>query len=161
MSTARQWQKQALARRMAGQSEPVQALLRARTEATPETGTTTAATTAPTPGRQPAAGAVGWPQPRHDSDELASAVRFRRAWARTRAQDSVAAAAAQRRPNAGPLNSHGLALQALQLMQALPGDYLRHFVAHVEALQWLQAVAPLVTAPARKPRRPARGAAPR
>ena len=33
MSTARQWQQQALARRLADQSAPVQALLRARLEA--------------------------------------------------------------------------------------------------------------------------------
>jgi hypothetical protein len=153
MSTARQWQQQALARRLAQQSAPVQALLRARTEA--------AAAAAPsepsapvTPGSGNAASTVAWPGPRHPNDELASAARFRRAWSRGRAQDSVSAAAAQRPPNAGPLNSQALALQSLQLMHALPGDYLRRFVAHVEALQWLQAVAPLVTAPAaRKPRR--------
>lgn len=155
MSTARQWQQQALARRLAHQSAPVQALLRARAEA--------AAAAAPTepcapvnPGSGNEASTVAWPLPRHTSDELASAARFRRAWSRGRAQDSVSAAAAQRPPNAGPLNSQALALQSLQLMHALPGDYLRRFVAHVEALQWLQAVAPLVTAPAARRRRSTR-----
>jgi hypothetical protein len=160
MSTARQWQQQALARRLADQGAPVQALLRARLEAAavrptappvtppaPETVRTAVVRAAP------GQGTPTWPRPQHTSDELASAARFRRAWSRSRAQDSVAMAAAQRLPNAGPLNSHVLALQSLQLMHTLPGDYLRRFVAHVEALQWLQAVAPLVTAPARKPKR--------
>lgn len=156
MSTARQWQQQALARRLADQGAPVQALLRARLEA--------GAAAQPTP---PAPDSVrtavvqaaprhdtpAWPRPQHPSDELAGAARFRRAWSRSRAQDSVALAAAQRLPNAGPLNSQVLALQSLQLMHTLPGDYLRRFVAHVEALQWLQAMAPLVTAPSAKPRR--------
>jgi hypothetical protein len=161
MSTARQWQQQALARRLADQSAPVQALLRARLEAaapvqpTAPSVTPPAAETVRTAVVQAGArqGTPAWPRPQHTSDELASAARFRRAWSRSRAQDSVAMAAAQRLPNAGPLNSHVLALQSLQLMHTLPGDYLRRFVAHVEALQWLQAVAPLVTAPARKPKR--------
>ncbi|MGE0330532.1 MAG: DUF2894 domain-containing protein [Ramlibacter sp.] len=152
MSTARQWQQQALARRLADQGAPVQALLRARLQAAaqapaPEATRTTAVQSQPRPG------AVPWPRTQHTTGELASAARFRRAWSRSRAQDSVAMAAAQRLPNAGPLNSQVLALQSLQLMHTLPGDYLRRFVAHVEALQWLQAMAPLVTAPARKPKR--------
>jgi hypothetical protein len=156
MSTARQWQQQALARRLADQHEPVQTLLRARLEADTRVPAAEAARTTAVQA-QPRPGAVPWPRPQHTSDELASAARFRRAWARGRAQDSVAQAAAQRLPNAGPLNSHALALQSLQLMHTLPGDYLRRFVAHVEALQWLQAMAPLVTAPARKPARTGRG----
>jgi hypothetical protein len=161
MSTARQWQQQALARRLADQGPPVQALLRARLEATAVAQPNAPSVTPPVPETArtavvqtgPKQGAPTWPRPQHTSDELASAARFRRAWSRSRAQDSVAMAAAQRLPNAGPLNSHVLALQSLQLMHTLPGDYLRRFVAHVEALQWLQAVAPLVTAPARKPKR--------
>lgn len=160
MSTARQWQQQALARRLADQGAPVQALLRARLQAAaaapPMTPPTPAAARTAVVQVAPSQGAAAWPRPQHPSDELASAARFRRAWSRSRAQDSVALAAAQRLPNAGPLNSHVLALQSLQLMHTLPGDYLRRFVAHVDALQWLQAVAPLVSAPARKPRRAAR-----
>lgn len=156
-TTARQRQQQALARRLVDQSAPVQALLRSRL-AGDATAPATEVTRVVTPIPGPAPAAVAWPRPPHTSDELASAARFRRAWSRGRAQDSVATAAAQRLPNAGPLNSHMLALQSLQLMRTLPGDYLRRFVAHVEALHWLQAVAPLVTAPpARKPRRNARG----
>lgn len=152
MSTARQWQQQALARRLAGQREPVQALLRARLEADAQPPAADAARTTAVQA-QPRPGVVPWPRVQHPNDELAGAARFRRAWSRSRAQDSVAMAAAQRPPNAGPLNSQVLALQSLQLMHRLPGDYLRHFVAHVEALQWLQAMAPLVTAPARKAKR--------
>jgi hypothetical protein len=40
--------------------------------------------------------------------------------------------------NAGPLNSHALVLQTLSLMRDLSPDYLRRFVAGVEALQWLE-----------------------
>ncbi len=159
MSTARQWQQQALARRLADQGAPVQALLRARLEAAAAPPTPPVSPPAPEAARTtpvqaaPRQDILSWPRPRHTSDELQSAARFRRAWSRSRAQDSVSAAAAQRPPNAGPLNSQALALQSLQLMHALPGDYLRRFVAHVEALQWLQAVAPLVTAPAARRRR--------
>ncbi len=162
MSTARQWQQQALARRLADQGAPVQALLSARLQAAAAASPAAPPVGPPKPAAVrtavvqagPSQGPPAWPRPQHASDELASAARFRRAWSRSRAQDSVATAAAQRLPNAGPLNSHVLALQSLQLMHTLPGDYLRRFVAHVEALQWLQAVAPLVTAPARKPKRP-------
>ncbi len=161
MSTARQWQQQALARRLADQGAPVQTLLRARLEAAaatlpvapPVTPPATETVRTAVVQAAPRQVTLAWPRPQHPSDELASAARFRRAWSRGRAQDSVSTAAAQRPANAGPLNSQVLALQSLQLMHTLPGDYLRRFVAHVEALQWLQAVAPLVTAPSAKPRR--------
>lgn len=69
--------------------------------------------------------------------ELASARRFRQAWTRQRAQTEVASATVRKPANAGPLNSHALALQSLTLMQSLSPDYLRRFLLHVESLQWL------------------------
>jgi hypothetical protein len=50
----------------------------------------------------------------------------------------VEEAIARKPANAGPLNSHVLVLQALGMMQTLSPEYLRRFLAHVEALQWLE-----------------------
>lgn len=73
-------------------------------------------------------------------EELSAVRRFRRVWASGRSQDQLARASARKPVNAGPLNSHALVLQALDLMQELSPDYLHHFLLHVESLQWLQAV---------------------
>ncbi|MDF2465844.1 MAG: hypothetical protein K0Q43_4079 [Ramlibacter sp.] len=45
-----------------------------------------------------------------------------------------------------------LVLQALDMMQALPGDYLRRFLTHIETLQWLE-TAQAQGSPAGKPKR--------
>jgi hypothetical protein len=37
----------------------------------------------------------------------------------------------------GPLNSHALLLQAMELMRTLSPHYLRHFLLHAETLLWL------------------------
>ena len=73
-------------------------------------------------------------------EELSSVRRFRRVWASGRSQDQLARARSRQPVNAGPLNSHALVLQSLALMQELSPDYLRHFMVHVESLQWLEAV---------------------
>jgi hypothetical protein len=73
-----------------------------------------------------------------DPEELASARSFRRAWARERSAGQVDQALARGPANAGPLNSHALVLQSLALMRQLSPDYLQHFLAHVESLQWLE-----------------------
>ncbi len=71
--------------------------------------------------------------------ELASVRRFRQAWSRSRTERELAQATTRRPANAGPLNSHALLLQSLELMRELSPDYLRRFLVHVEALQWLDA----------------------
>ncbi len=161
VAPARWRQLQALADRLPSQPGPVQAVLQARLQTvllgleqrvaaaaghTTEPSATAAAVQPPT-----------WPDTPRIPRELAGAARFRRVWSHARAQDSVAQATAQRPANAGPLNSQVLALQSLQRM---PPAYLRRFLAHMEALQWLQAVAPQV-APAPRKRRgaPAAGKA--
>jgi hypothetical protein len=149
-------QLQALSRRLAGQPSPVQALLRAKVEAAladiAQRIENAPAQVAPRPAQRPAAPA--WPRARDASGELASATRFRRVWSRTRAQDSVSQAAAQRPANAGPLNSHVLVLQAMDRMAQLSPDYLRRFVAHAESLLWLEDVPTRSAAAAtRKPKR--------
>jgi hypothetical protein len=70
-------------------------------------------------------------------DELPNARRFRRAWLGAHTQEQVQQAVGRKPANAGPLNSHALVLQALAIMSRLSPDYLRRFVVHVQALQWL------------------------
>lgn len=83
------------------------------------------------------------------SDELPNARRFRRAWLGTRTQEQVRQAAARKPANAGPLNSHALVLESLAIMSRLSPDYLRRFVVHVQALQWLDQASVEDAAPAR------------
>jgi hypothetical protein len=72
-----------------------------------------------------------------DERELPSARRFRQAWERGHSIAQVEQAVARRPAAAGPLNSHALLLQSLDLMRELSPDYLRRFLSHVETLQWL------------------------
>jgi hypothetical protein len=85
-----------------------------------------------------------------EGQELTSVRRFRRAWAGSRVLDQVREASARRPAVAGPLNSHVLVLQTLELLQDLSPDYLRHFVAQVESLQWLEQAAIQYPAPRAK-----------
>jgi hypothetical protein len=153
-------QLEALARRLADQPDAVRALLQERLEAAMHAlehalEMRVAQVPIQLPARvHAAARARQLPQlPRApDSTEMGSVVRFRRSWANGRAQESVAAATARKPRNAGPLNSHMLVLQALDMMQALPGDYLRRFLTHIETLQWLE-TAQAQGSPAGKPKR--------
>ena len=71
------------------------------------------------------------------ASELRSVRRFRETWGRMAAEDQVDRAVGRGPENAGPLNSHGLVLRSLALMRDLSPDYLRRFMAHVDALLWL------------------------
>lgn len=102
------------------------------------------------------------PEDRPEPDELPNARRFRQAWQKHQVTDRVAQAIARRPANAGPLHSHVLVLQSLDLMGELSQEYLRCFLQHVESLQWLEQAReayPRERAPAkpaaRKPRKPA------
>lgn len=86
--------------------------------------------------------------------ELKALRQFRRTWSRLSVQVRLTQSVAKGPENAGPLNSHGLALRALQGMQEIAPDYLEHFMAYFEALQWLDQAAGSVSLP------PARAAAP-
>ena len=93
--------------------------------------------------------------------ELPSVRRFRQSWSRRHAQDQVQRAAARRPANAGPLNSHMLVLQSLDLMRELSPDYLGRFLSQVESLQWLERARelhPPAQAKAGKPAKPPRRA---
>lgn len=144
---------EALARRIPAQPEPVRRVLQARLEArrAEYAADTDAGDAAPIAVTRPRARPATSPisplaqllrdaRPAADlagGDELASARRFRDAWDAQRALEKLDLALAQRPAQAGPLNSHALVLQSLELMRAASPRYLRQFVLHVETLQWL------------------------
>ena len=88
-----------------------------------------------------------------DPSELASLRRFRASWSRFVAQDQVAQAITRLPDQAGPLNSHALVLRSLALMRDLSPDYLRRFLAQLEALMWLDDLAQRPPARATNPPR--------
>lgn len=83
--------------------------------------------------------------------EMASVSGFRETWARYHTETQVARAVVRGPENAGPLNSHMLVVQTLERMHAVSPDYLRRFLAHVDALRWLDAAVAGLPAP-REPR---------
>lgn len=89
--------------------------------------------------------------------DLKSVRQFGEVWSKIAVEQQVAQALARGPENAGPLNSHKLMLRALRLMRALSPDYLRHFLAQMDALLWLEQqamhAAPPVAKPVRKLRR--------
>lgn len=88
--------------------------------------------------------------------ELKTLRDFRSAWTGLRVDRQMARSQEQAPQNPGPLNSHLLVLRALRRMQAIAPAYLAHFMAHAEALMWLdQAKLCRMPTPA-KPVRPVR-----
>lgn len=97
--------------------------------------------------------------------ELKALSRFRRTWTRLRTDLQLAQSLASAPDNPGPLNSHGLALRALQQMRALSPGYLARFMAHIDTLLWLEHTGPAAAttspaigggpAPSATPRAPA------
>lgn len=73
------------------------------------------------------------PQP----GELRALRDARSTWARLSVDRQLNRSLAKAPANAGPLNSHALALRALQLMHSLSPAYLERFMTHVDALLWL------------------------
>lgn len=70
--------------------------------------------------------------------ELKSIALFRDTWLNLSVNQQLSAALAQAPDNAGPLNSHILALQSLELMRETSPDYLQHFISYVDGLLWLE-----------------------
>ena len=62
---------------------------------------------------------------------------FRSTWARLRVDQQLSQSLAKGAGNAGPLNSHRLVLRSLKLMHEISPGYLARFVAHADALLWL------------------------
>lgn len=71
--------------------------------------------------------------------ELKALRHFRSTWARLGVDQQLTRSLAKAPENPGPLNSHLLMLRSLQLMQSTSPAYLRRFMAHVDALLWLEA----------------------
>lgn len=69
--------------------------------------------------------------------ELKALSYFRSTWSQLNVEQQLAQALAQAPANAGPLNSHRLALQALAQMRDISPDYLKHFMSYIDTLFWL------------------------
>lgn len=69
--------------------------------------------------------------------ELKSVRYFRNTWSRLSAEKQVARALDRAPKNAGPINSHLVALRSLALMRDASPDYLHRFLSYVETLQRL------------------------
>lgn len=84
---------------------------------------------------------------------LKSVRQFGEVWSRIAAEQQVLQAQHRGPENAGPLNSHKLMVRSLSLMRSLSPDYLRRFLAQMDALLWLEQAN---ARPARVPAKPAR-----
>ena len=69
--------------------------------------------------------------------ELETLAYFRRTWSRLSADQRVAESLSTLPENAGPLNSHHLVHRSLAAMREVSPGYLERFIAHVDALLWL------------------------
>ena len=74
-------------------------------------------------------------------------VYFRQTWSRLSADRHMTQSLAAVPENAGPLNSHQLVHRALTLMRESSPEYLHHFMAHVDALLWLEQASATGAAP--------------
>lgn len=71
--------------------------------------------------------------------ELKALSHFRSTWARLGVGQQLTRSLAKAPENPGPLNSHLLMLRSLQVMHGTSPAYLSRFMAHVDALLWLEA----------------------
>ena len=102
---------------------------------------------------KPVAGATALTAPRA---ELKSVTHFRNTWSRLSAEKQVTQALGQAPKNAGPINSHVVALRSLALMRDTSSDYLNRFMTYVDTLLCLELgdrVAPQITKPPRAVKR--------
>ena len=74
----------------------------------------------------------------HEAGELKSVAIFRDTWLSLSVTQELNAALARAPDNAGPLNSHILVLQAMEMMRDIAPEYLQHFITHVDGLLWLE-----------------------
>lgn len=70
--------------------------------------------------------------------DMKSVRQFSEVWSKISAEQQVTQALHKAPENAGPLNSHKLMLRSLGLMRTLSPDYLRRFMAQMDALLWLE-----------------------
>lgn len=90
---------------------------------------------------------------RHNAagSELKTVQQHRSTWAQLQIDQRLHQALVQVPDNAGPLNTQRLLLQALSLMRETSPPYLQHFMAHAEALLWLDATSPARVQPRKEP----------
>ncbi|MES2612762.1 MAG: DUF2894 domain-containing protein [Pseudomonadota bacterium] len=88
--------------------------------------------------------------------EMKSVRQFSEVWSKISAEQQVTQALHKAPENAGPLNSHKLMLRSLGLMRALSPDYLRRFMAQMDALLWLEQTNAELARPAPRAARPNR-----
>ncbi|MEQ4575692.1 MAG: DUF2894 domain-containing protein [Gammaproteobacteria bacterium] len=88
----------------------------------------------------PTAGAADDPSTRSTYPDLAALDEFRQLWSKVHAETQVRQSLEQAPANAGPLNSGRLVHRSLNLMRELSPAYLRRFLAHVDALSWLEQI---------------------
>jgi len=76
--------------------------------------------------------------PGRDYPELAALDEFRETWTRLNTDFQLRQSLAQVPENAGPLNSSHLMRRALLLMRKVSPGYMRHFLAHADALSSME-----------------------
>lgn len=70
--------------------------------------------------------------------ELRAVRNFRNTWSKLSVNKQVSQALTQAPKNAGPLNSHRMALRSLALMRDMSPDYLNRFMSYVDTLLCLE-----------------------
>ena len=84
--------------------------------------------------------------------ELKSVHYFRNTWSKLSAEKQVNQALGQAPKNAGPINSHVVALRSLALMRDTSPDYLNRFMSYVDTLLCLEQGDKAIPIAARAPR---------
>lgn len=72
------------------------------------------------------------------SAELKTLSHFRATWSKLSVSQRLKQSLHQAPGDAGPLNSHGLAVRALKRMQEISPAYVERFVSYFDALVWLE-----------------------
>lgn len=73
--------------------------------------------------------------------DLKSHKLFKDTWVKLQAEKIVADAIKQAPKDAGPLNSHLLAIRSIEAMKGLSPEYLNRFVSYMDSLLWLEQAA--------------------
>ncbi|MEY2859573.1 MAG: hypothetical protein RL392_31 [Pseudomonadota bacterium] len=69
--------------------------------------------------------------------ELKAVAYFRNTWSKLSVNQRIKAALDNAPQNAGPINSHAVALRSLELMRDISPDYLNRFMTHIDTLMLL------------------------
>lgn len=72
--------------------------------------------------------------------ELTALEDFRKTWSAVRSESQLRQSLAFEPANAGPLNSGALVRRSIALMRELSPGYLRHFLAYVDDLSWMEQI---------------------